>query len=183
MSGEPGTGETYPTKKEQLAASTKLMAEAFSKALNPTDLIERGSTRTLPKPIVDSFGSMSEQKDYDEGCSILHVTDFDKGVVVLSLVDNDVRRVVKIGRVPKDFDPTQGGVNLEDSGIPGEYLMAVQKIDPNQPAEKPKTRYVDRADLEGIIVKKGEPVHFNPNPQRGRQLAVNGTVQTVSRLK
>lgn len=174
-----------PSKDSEMVAGATQGIEALARHLarpRITD-IGVGASEPLRQPITDSFGTFRERKDYISGCNLDEILENPGQVVTFSAEDDDSVRNVEIGRVPRDFDPSQGGRAIGDAGSPNEYLLSVKTTTKATQASKLSFRYLDKSEIEDVIIQKGKEATFKPHANGSRQVVLRGTVSSVSTLR
>lgn len=179
------------SNSEQGRAVTNIMSgitEGITSIIRPkgTDAnIGLGATEILSKPVTDSFGTFVEKKTYTEGCSLGEVIDQEGRVVSFTTQQENVVRAVEVGKTPDTYNPNKGGKVIADAGDPTEYLLVVQSKDNTTLQKRQDFRYLDKSEIDGAVIRKGQQAAFQPfvQGQGGRQIVIQGNVTSLFALK
>jgi hypothetical protein len=138
-------------------------------------------TEILDKPIKGDLGEFRKKWNYTDGCELgSELLDGEVGAVVITAEEEGKKKIISIGRTPKEWSPLAGGHSLQAhdaaAGDPGDYMLEI-----HEGSDPPKTLcYLDEADLRGVVVRNGATtVNLGENIQRGRQLQISGQVNEV----
>jgi hypothetical protein len=197
--GELHQGNPAPRDKKEAdlatirgmtAGMSAVMREAATTTLaDNSEVIGLGNSGPI-NPIKDDFGVWRSEKVYESGVKPADVVSGGGAVEYTTITDDGTTRVVKIAKTPP------GLPQIISAGSLGEYLMLTQvqkpgldeRGKPYPPEDKP--RYLDRADLAGVVIKKQKPnepkvTKFGENFARGeggRQIKTPGKVTSVRSL-
>jgi hypothetical protein len=180
---ESMTDQRDVDKATQVAAVTNAWTDAvkaMGQALNNPDRLGLGTTGEAQPPYKTVSGTYYEQKVYKLGCDIVTVIDSEDGMVSLVLDNAGEKRFVEISRTPDSLDPRKGGSAIKDAERPGDYLLFVRRALREQGTT---TRYLDKADIDGVLAEKGKKLTFKDNPDRGKRIVIQGTVTQVVRYR
>lgn len=142
-----------------------------------------GVPEPLPEPITDSFGTFRERKKYISGCNLSKILENQGHVVTFNAEDDESVRNVEIGRVPREFDPTQGGKAIREAGQPNDYLLSVKTTNKATKGSRLSFRYLDKSEIDDVVIEKGKEASFKPHANGTRQVVLRGTISSVSTLR
>ncbi len=139
--------------------------------------LHRSDPFPLDLPVCIGFGVYREKLKYTAGC--MPEKELSRGVGVVSF---RLRRaagdtVAAIMRTPQEWDRRNGGTKkIAAAGEPGDFILTLQKV---EEGAETKFRYLDPADIAGVVVAQGQELTFPENDGRQRQLVVPGEVANV----
>ena len=158
----------------------------------PSSLERFGKVEVINPPRTDDFGTYTRRRSFTEkGIGKINIADallseVNHNATVLAHANTpDLDRVIGIGNTPAKYDPRKsGGVQLEDAGKPGEYLMVIYSRHKQTNEETTLYRYLDVDDFAGSEagVENGGMLVFAVNNKRARHITVDGVVDRFSFL-
>lgn len=178
-------GESEEEKKTAISKFTSGMTTAMLKlgeAMQDDNRLGLGRSEQLTPPITDSFGTFREKKVYQTGCDIGEVVEEGHVLWITTEDDKDIRNI-EIGKTPPEYDPRKGGRQMVEAGTPDDYLLVSRKTNKQTGKSTQVSRYVNKSEITGAVVKKGEQVSLKPSPQGNRQIVLQGTVNSATLLR
>ena len=133
---------------------------------------EHSPAQAVEPTAVGPFGNFGKIYTYKRGVELTHWPE-GVGVLVVEVTDGDNSSVELLGPTPESLGQIDEKYN---PGEAGSHLMITQKSDGSEPT----IGYVDKAEIEGVIVLPGQVnMTLQENQGRGRQLHFPGEVKAI----